>query len=75
MTLATLDPGRTARIVAVSGAADIQQRLLELGLLPGVEVRMMRCAPLGDPLEVDVLGYRLAIRKSEAALVQVEVQT
>jgi ferrous iron transport protein A len=70
--LSFLQIGARARIVEVSGDTDVQQRLLEFGLLPGVEVRLVRVAPLGDPIEIELLGYNLSLRKSEAANVHVE---
>lgn len=48
-------------------------RLLEMGLLPGEQVRIIRRAPLGDPFEIEVKGYRLSIRKTEGREVEVEV--
>lgn len=71
-TLAQLKPGQTARVIDVGGEAALQQRILEMGILPGVEVRLIRVAPLGDPMEFELIGYRLSLRKSEAACVSVE---
>lgn len=71
-TLAQLKPGQTARVIDVGGEAALQQRILEMGILPGVEVRLIRIAPLGDPMEFELIGYRLSLRKSEAACVSVE---
>lgn len=51
---------------------DISIRLLEMGLTPGVEVMLVGSAPLGDPLELEVRGYHLSVRKSEAARVELE---
>ncbi len=48
-------------------------RLLEMGLTPGVEVAMIGVAPLGDPLELELRGYRLSVRRSEAARVQINL--
>lgn len=73
LTLANVPIGGRARIVTVGGDPTLQQRLLELGLLPGVEVAVVRAAPLGDPLEIRLLGYNLSVRRSEAAHVNVEV--
>lgn len=70
--LSTLGVGRKARVLDVGGDAQLQQRLLEFGILPGVEVRLVRVAPLGDPIEIEVLGYNLSLRKSEAAHVHIE---
>ncbi|MBX3474548.1 MAG: ferrous iron transport protein A [Planctomycetes bacterium] len=71
-TLAQLRPGQNARVTDVQGDAQLQQRILEMGILPGVEIRLVRVAPLGDPMEFSVLGYNLSLRKSEAACVTVE---
>ncbi|HEY2841033.1 MAG TPA: ferrous iron transport protein A [Pirellulales bacterium] len=70
--LADLPLGREARVVRILGNDEIALRLLEMGLTPGIEVRLIGRAPLGDPLEFEVRGYRLSIRKSEAARVEIE---
>lgn len=72
LTLAQLKPGNSARVVDVAGDSALQQRILEMGILPGTQVRLVRIAPLGDPMEFVVLGYHLSLRKSEAACVTVE---
>jgi ferrous iron transport protein A len=72
MRLAEVAVGRRAKVVSVEGADDVGVRLLEMGLTPGVEVRLIGVAPLGDPLEFEVRGYRLSVRKSEASRVVVE---
>jgi Fe2+ transport system protein FeoA len=71
--LADVPLGGRAVVRGVTGADDVSLRLLEMGLTPGVELRLVGCAPLGDPLEVDVRGYRLSVRKSEAAMVEVDL--
>ncbi|MBX6314459.1 MAG: ferrous iron transport protein A [Isosphaeraceae bacterium] len=63
---------QAARVVRVLGDGEVSCRLLEMGLTPGVEVRIVGTAPWGDPLELDVRNYRLSLRRSEAALVEVE---
>jgi ferrous iron transport protein A len=55
----------------IDGSDDIAVRLLEMGLTPGVEVKLIGAALLGDPVELEVRGYRLSLRKSEAKRVQV----
>ena len=64
--------GGKARVTAVDAADEIGIRLLEMGLTPGVEVKLLGVAPLGDPLEFELRGYRLSVRKSEAERVTVE---
>lgn len=71
-SLAELPVGRRARIIQIVGIDDLATRLLEMGLTPGVDVLVVGAAPLGDPLELEVRGYRLSIRKSEAARVETE---
>jgi ferrous iron transport protein A len=71
-TLADLRIGAVAKVARVEGADEISCRLLEMGLTPGVEVRVIGVAPLGDPLELEVRGYRLSVRKTEAGKVHVE---
>lgn len=70
--LADLPRGATARVRSVTGADEVSLRLLEMGLTPGVVVRCLGAAPLGDPVEYEVRGYRLSLRRREAALVEVE---
>jgi Fe2+ transport system protein FeoA len=70
-TLAELTPGSRARIVSVSGSDTLSARLMEMGLIEGETVEYLGPAPLGDPLEFRVCGYRLSLRQTEARRVQV----
>ena len=72
MNLTNLPVGETAKVTHVNGNNRITRRLMEMGLVPGASVRMVKSAPFGDPLEIHVRGYHLAMRKSEAD--QIEVQ-
>lgn len=71
-TLNQIPFGEYGRVVEVQGVDDISVRLLEMGLTPGVEFQIIGSAPLGDPLELEVRGYRLSIRKDEAIRVVIE---
>jgi len=71
-TLANVPIGATARVVNISGDAALEQRILEMGVLPGTQVKVIRQAPLGDPIEIRVMGYSLSLRRSEAACIEVE---
>lgn len=71
-SLETLAVGDSARVIDVSGDDAVAIRLLEMGLTPGVMVRVLGRAPFGDPLELSVRGYRLSIRRAEAARVTIE---
>jgi Fe2+ transport system protein FeoA len=70
--LADLAKGARARVTSVAGSPGTAQRLLEMGLTAGAVVEVVRFAPLGDPIEVSVRGYRLSLRREDAAGVLVE---
>jgi ferrous iron transport protein A len=71
--LSELKPGEKGRIVRISGEGGIHRRLLDMGLVAESEVEVERVAPLGDPIEVRIKGSHLALRREEAANIQVEV--
>ncbi|MCD6442649.1 MAG: DtxR family transcriptional regulator [Thermotogae bacterium] len=71
-TLHKLQPGSKAKVIEIKGSVDLKQRLLIMGITPGVELVVKGIAPLGDPLDITVKGYDLSIRKSEAEKIVVE---
>jgi len=71
MTLLDLKPGQRACIQGWT-TEEPPLRLMELGLLPGTDIELVRFAPLGDPIDIKVRGYHLSIRKTEAALIRIE---
>lgn len=71
-TLDTLLCKEGGVVAHVHGIGHAQQRLLEMGLSSGAEIEVLRFAPLGDPMEIFVRGFHLTLRKSEAALVELE---
>ena len=71
-TLAKLTRGQSGRVLRIVGMDEVSLRLLEMGLTPGVEVTLVGTAPLGDPLEIELRGYRLSLRRSEAERVEIE---
>jgi ferrous iron transport protein A len=70
-TLEVVANGDTVRVEDVAGSDGVAIRLLEMGLTPGVVVRVLGRAPFGDPLELEIRGYRLSIRRAEAARVSI----
>jgi len=72
MTLTNLTIGEKATVVRVHGNSAITKRLMEMGVVPGASVRVIKSAPFGDPLEIRVRGYHLAMRKSEADAIEVQ---
>ena len=71
--LSELEPQEKGRIVKVGGRRGIRRRLLDMGVVSGTVVEVQRVAPLGDPVEIRVKGYDLALRLEEAANIQVEM--
>ncbi len=71
VTLDSLPAGASGRVAAVRGSGPVARRLLEMGVVPGAPVRVVKFAPLGDPLEVRVRDYHLALRRSEAETISV----
>ena len=63
--------GSFARVTAVNGNSRITRRLMEMGVIPGVSVEVIKTAPFGDPIEIRVRGYSLAMRKNEADSIEV----
>ena len=66
-----LSPGESATIVEILGDDVIASRLMEMGLIEGEEMTMIGRAPMGDPTEFSIRGYRLSLRKTEASRVLV----
>ena len=73
INLAELAPGQRGRITSVGASGPMRRRLMDMGLLPGQEIRVEKVAPLGDPIEVTVRSYNLSLRKKEAEEIAVEV--
>ena len=71
LTLDTIPRGRSVRVLSVEGGDAIARRLDDLGLRAGVEVAVLRRAPLGDPTVFELHGYQLCLRQSESGRVQV----
>ena len=73
LTLDQLKVGQAGEVVGVDTSGSLGRRLLELGIVPGREVRVVRLAPLGDPIEVDLKSSLVSLRNYEAALVDVSL--
>ena len=64
--------GRSVCVVRVHGEGALRQRILDMGVTKGTEVKVLKMAPFGDPLEVTVRGFQLSLRKAEAACIEVK---
>ena len=71
LSLAEIPAGKSARVLSVNSVGAIARRLIEMGVAPGAPVMVIKSAPLGDPLEVRVRGYHLALRRAEAQTIEV----
>lgn len=72
MTLKDLKPGQQGKIVSIGDKGPARRRIMDMGVTPGAMVKVIKVAPLGDPIEVNIRGYELSLRKSEAQQIQVE---
>lgn len=70
--LSELELGQNARILKVNGSGAVRRRMIDMGIVPGMEIRMERFAPLGDPIEIKLKGCHISLRKEEAENVLVE---
>ena len=71
-TLRETTIGSAAKVVKVHGEGAVRRRIMDMGITRGVEIRITKVAPLGDPLEITVRGYELSLRKADAAMIEIE---
>ena len=72
MTLKQVKVGQTVKVVKIQGAGPVKRRIMDMGITKGVEIFVRKVAPLGDPIEINVRGYELSLRKADAEMVEVE---
>ena len=72
--LSELKPKDKGIIKAIKGAGSLRRRLLDMGIIPGSPIEVVKLAPLGDPINLKIKGYLLSLRKDEAAGITVEVE-
>ena len=73
MRLPEVEIGTSVDVVTVHGSGSVPKRLMEMGFVPGVRVRVIKSAPFGDPIEIRLRGYSLALRINEAEAIEVAV--
>ena len=64
--------GETVKVVRLHGEGAVKRRIMDMGITKGVEVFVRKVAPLGDPIEVNVRGYELSLRKADAEMIEIE---
>ncbi|HIR52730.1 MAG TPA: ferrous iron transport protein A [Candidatus Onthovicinus excrementipullorum] len=72
MTLKEVKPGGSVTVTRLTGEGALKRRIMDMGITKGVTILVRKVAPLGDPIEVNVRGYELSLRKSEAENIVVE---
>lgn len=71
-TLRELVPGEKGKVVSLGEKGPGRRRLMDMGITPGVEIQIVKVAPLGDPIEINLRGYELSLRKDEANQIKVD---
>ena len=71
-TLRQVKVGETVTVVKLHGEGAVKRRIMDMGITKGVQVYIRKVAPLGDPVEVNVRGYELSIRKNDAEMIEVQ---
>ena len=71
MTLRDCKPGQSARVLSVGGEGALRQHFLDMGVIPGAELTVVKLAPMGDPMELRIHGYELTLRLADAEKIQI----
>lgn len=71
-TLKEINCGQTVKVKKIEGSGSIRRRIMDMGITKGSEVYVRKVAPLGDPIEINIRGYELSIRKNDAEMIIVE---
>ncbi len=70
-TLKAVRPGQTVSVLKISGEGPVRRRIMDMGITRGTEITVRKVAPLGDPIEVNVRGYELSLRRDDAEMIEV----
>lgn len=74
MTLIDLKPGQSGKVKSIQGTGPVKRRMMDMGITKGVSIQMRKTAPLGDPIEVNLMGYELSLRKADCRLIEIEIE-
>ncbi|NLB71342.1 MAG: ferrous iron transport protein A [Chloroflexi bacterium] len=70
-TLRDVKIGETARVAKIHGQGNIRRRIMDMGITKNVDIYVRKVAPLGDPIEINIRGYELSLRKEDASIIEV----
>ena len=73
MTLRDAQVGQTVKVLKLQGTGPVKRRIMDMGITKGQVIKVIRVAPLGDPMEITVRGYELSVRKADAEMIDVEL--
>ncbi len=71
MTLRELKPGQEGKVTGIGEKGPVRRRIMDMGVTPGAMIKVIKVAPLGDPIEVNIRGYELSLRKNEAEQIEI----
>ncbi len=71
-TLKEVKVGETVKVTKLNGTGAVKRRIMDMGITKGVEIHVRKVAPLGDPMELNLRGYELSVRKADAEMIEVE---
>ena len=71
-TLKDAKVGQTVTVARLNGAGPVKRRIMDMGITKGVQIYVRKVAPLGDPMELNVRGYELSVRKADAAMIEID---
>lgn len=72
MTLNELKPGEHGTVLSIGEKGPVRRRFMDMGVTPGAIIKVIKVAPLGDPIEINIRGYELSLRKSEAKQIEIK---
>lgn len=73
MTLKDINPGQVCTVVSIGERGPRKRRIMDMGVTPGTAIKVVKVAPLGDPIEINLRGYELSLRKSDAEYIKIQV--
>ena len=73
-TLRQAQVGQTVKVVKLHGEGALRRRMMDMGITKGTDIYIRKIAPLGDPVEVNIRGYELTLRKEDAGIVEIETE-
>ena len=71
-TLKDAKVGSTVTVIKLHGEGPVRRRIMDMGITKGVEIQIRKVAPLGDPLELNIRGYELSVRKADAEMIEIQ---